>query len=262
MKLGMSSAAFYGRFETEEAAGHVAQFQLDACEVFVETPSEYDAAFGRLTRARLGGLPCTSVHPLGTQFEPQLFGRAARQVEDAFRLFTGVCEAGQALGAQYYVFHGPFGVHAPLRPEQIYRLPETFARMQEVAHRHGLTVLWENVHWCALRRPENVAALCELLPEIGFVLDLKQALRAGADPFDMLDAMGPRLRHLHVMDAAPDGSLCLPGQGTLDFPRLFGTLRARGFDGAVILEPYAAQAGDEAALRRSLAYLKGLMAPS
>jgi len=45
--------------------------------------------------------------PLGTQFEPQLFGRAARQSDDAFAMFANVCRAAESLGAAYYIFHGP-----------------------------------------------------------------------------------------------------------------------------------------------------------
>ena len=261
MRLGLTSAAFYGRFETEDCAAHLRTFPLETCEVFLETPSEYGGDFGRLVREKLGGLHCTTVHPLGTQFEQQLFGRSLRQVEDAFRLFTGVCDAGRALGAQYYVFHGPFGVHAPLKPERIHRLPETFRRMQEIAAARGMTVLWENVHWCALRGPEEVRTLIEMLPEISFVLDTKQAHRAGCRPEELLAAMGSRVRHVHALDIAADGSLCLPGEGSIDWPGLLAQLRSQGFDGSVILEPYDYLARDEAALRRSLSYLTGILQP-
>lgn len=259
MRLGLTSAAFYGRFETEDAAAHLRSFPLETCEVFLETPSEYCRAFGETVREKLNGLHCTTVHPLGTQFEQQLFGRSARQVEDAFRLFAGVCDAGQAIGAKYYVFHGPFGVHAPLKPEKIQRLPETYARMQETAAARGMTVLWENVHWCSCRGPEEVRTLKRLLPEVCFVLDTKQAMRAGYAPQQVLEAMGDRVRHVHVLDAAPDGSLCLPGEGTIDWRGLMAQLRAQGFDGSVILEPYDYLARDESALRRSLAFLDGCL---
>ena len=256
MKIGMSCAAFYGQCETEDAAARLRDFPVDTCEVFIQTPSEYCAEFGRVVREKLGGLHVTSVHPLGTQFEQQLFGRSPRQVEDAFRLFTGVCDAGRELGVQYYVFHGPFGVHAPLDPERIWRLPEVFARMQEIAHERGMTVLWENVHWCALRGPEEVRKVKRLLPEVQFVLDTKQAHRAGFRPEELLEAMGSRVRHIHTLDIAPDGGLCLPGEGTLDWRALLVQARAQGFDGSVILEPYEYLARDENALRRSLAVMR------
>ena len=83
MKLGLTSAAFYGRMETEDAAGFLTQLDIDCCEVFLETFSEYSADFAATVRRNLGNLPCVSVHPKGTQFEPDLFGQSARNRKDA-----------------------------------------------------------------------------------------------------------------------------------------------------------------------------------
>ena len=108
MKLGLTSAAFYGCMETEDAAAFLQAFGLDTCEVFLESHSEYTADFGQLVRGKLGALGCTSVHPKGTQFEPDLFGQSARQRDDALSIMRGVMDAGQVLGAKYYVFHGRY----------------------------------------------------------------------------------------------------------------------------------------------------------
>ena len=119
MKIGLSSAAYYGQLETDEAAAHIAELPLDTCEVFLETPSEYTTDFTFRMRYNMNNFPVTSVHPLGTQFEPQLFGRAARQSDDAFAMFANVCRAAESLGAAYYIFHGPFGVRGHLSPANI-----------------------------------------------------------------------------------------------------------------------------------------------
>jgi len=233
-------------------------FPAQSCEIFLQTPSEYNGQFGALVRERLGDLPCRSVHPKGTQFEQDLFGRSARQAEDAMSLFTGVCDAGQALGAKYYVFHGPFGVHAPLIPQNIHQLRPVMARMQAIAAAHGMEVLWENVHWCAMKNPQDVQAVREMLPEMGFVLDVKQAWHGGVDPFDMLEAMGDKLRHLHALDWTAQGELCLPGQGCMDWKELIRKLAQTGFDGDIMLEPYERHARDADSLRASLRMLRDL----
>ncbi|MFR2020957.1 MAG: hypothetical protein ACLS6G_10855 [Christensenellales bacterium] len=44
------------------------------CRGFLQTRSEYTRKFARLTRDRLDGLPCTSVHPFGTAFENEFSG--------------------------------------------------------------------------------------------------------------------------------------------------------------------------------------------
>lgn len=258
MRIGLSSAAFYGRGQTEDQAAMLRDYPVQCCEIFLQTPSEYSAAFGALVRERLGDLPCRSVHPKGTQFEQDLFGLSARQVSDSMRMFTSVCDAAQVLGARYYVFHGPFGVHAPMVPQRIHALQATMARMQEIAAERGMEVLWENVHWCALKNPEDVRAVREMLPEMGFVLDVKQAWHAGVDPLEMLQAMGKQLRHVHVLDWKEAGELCLPGQGCMDWKALFRSLADSGFDGDVMLEPYERHVRDAETLRRSLRMLQEL----
>lgn len=256
MRIGLSAAAFYGRMETEDQAAYLTQFAPDVCEIFLETHSEYSAAFGQTVKARLNGIPCVSVHAKGTQFEPDLFGQSPRQREDARRILCGVLDAGQALGAQWYVWHGPPALTGPIVPGRIRQLGERFPLLAQEARARSMEILWENVSWCALRKSEDVQALTEILPEIRFTLDIKQALRSGTDPFDMLRAMGRRIRHVHVMDWDDAGTLCLPGQGTVDFRRLMQELRAQDYDGSVIIEPYAAHAMDADALRRSLDFLR------
>ena len=259
MKLGLSSAAFYGRMETEEAAAHLRDFPIEVCEIFLESFSEYCRAFGKVAAAELGPVKCVSVHAKGTQFEPDLFSCSRRQQEDAMGIFSGICGAGQALGAKYYVLHGPGNARNAVPPESIHDLQGRFARMGSIARERGIEVLWENVSWCSLRTPAEVRRAGELLPGLGYVLDVKQAFRAGCEPMDMLRAMGGNVRHVHALDWTAEGKLCLPGQGVTDWPGLLRALRESGYDGAIILEPYSRQAMDEDALRRSLDYLRGCM---
>ena len=256
----MTSAAFYGHGETEDQAAMLADYPLDVCEVFLQTPSEYSAAFGALVKERLHGLPCVSAHPKGgTQYELDLFGRSRRQTEDAMALYERVCEAAEALGARYYVMHGPFSVSGRLRPGQIHELRERTLRLHAVAAAHGVEMLWENVGWCALRDPEDVREMTAILPEQRFVLDVKQAYRAGTTPYAMLEAMGDRVRHVHALDIDAGGRLCLPGEGVTDWWALMRQLRDTGYDGAVILEPYEWMARDPEALKRSLDILNHAM---
>lgn len=259
MKLGMSSAGFYGRMETEEEASFLRQFDLDVCEIFLQTRSEYSSDFGRVVKEHLQGLPCVSVHPKGTQFEPDLFGGSPRQRRDAMETLTHVLDAGQVLGASWYVFHGPSGARSPMTPERIANLPERFAAMQAAAQSRNVEILWENVNWCTLRDLACVQSALKLLPDLHFVLDVKQAYLGKVDPFDMLRQMEGRIRHVHLLDWDASGKLCLPGEGVVDFLRLFRELKKQGYDGALILEPYAAQTTDTEAVKRSVAFLRETM---
>lgn len=259
MQIGLSTASFYGRRETEESAAHLRNWPLDFVEVFLETFSEYRRTFGAVVRANLGAMPCRSVHVKGTQFEPDLFSASPRQQKDAMRLLEGAMQAAQVLGAEYYVFHGPGVMHHDIKPLNIGNVRERIPQILALCRKYGVQFLWENVSWCTMRTPEDVYSVREAFPQAGFVLDLKQALRSGQDAFAILRAMGDRLCHVHVMDWDENGKLCLPGEGTFDFYRLRKALEEIGYNGGILLEPYAQHTLDEDKVKKSLRYLRDVL---
>ena len=260
MKLGLSTAAFYGRFETEDAADHMQLFPLDTCEVFLETFSEYTPSFARLVREKLRNLRCTSVHPKGTGFEGELFAQSWRQRQDAETTFRRVLECAEILGASYYVFHGPGVVRGRMHPGQIREVRPVMRALFEEAEVHGVELLWENVSWRTLQTPEDVLELRDMFPDMGFVLDTKQANQSGVDPVDLAKVMGDALKHVHVLDWTGEGQLCLPGKGCMDWGRFLGALGSAGYSGAVILEPYGSMGREDEPLRESLDLLRRMIA--
>lgn len=256
MRLGLTTAAFYGRLETEDAAQKLRQFDVDCAEVFLETYSEYSALFGALVRERLGGIPATSVHPLGTVFENSLFGRSARQRMDAQRIFENVLEAMQALGAKVYVYHGRHSSKGTPLPPDFESYAPRIRELCDLAAAYGVRLCWENVWWCQLSTPQRVVQVREACPRVGFVLDVKQAMRAGFDAADFALAMSDRLCNVHVCDYDAQGKLCMPGKGVCDFSHLGDALRAAGYEGPVILEPYATLFKTDEEIVQSLSYLR------
>ena len=61
-----------------------------------------------------------------------------------------------------------------------------------------------------------------------------------------------------MLDWTADGKLCLPGRGVFDWQQFARVLREDGFDGAVILEPYAQLVESEQALLESIRFLRGV----
>lgn len=258
MRLGLSTAAFYGRWETEEAAAQIAKLPLDCAEVFLQSDSENTPKFGRLVRENLAGMPCTSVHPLGG-YENYMAGRPARQVRDAFDHFRRVLDAGAAMGAKTFVYHGR---NTPLLTPLPWNLNwniEALAPMCEEAAQRGMVIGWENVCWCQLTEPSRVLEAKMALPQVRFTLDIKQAMRAGCDPVTFVHAMGDRLCNVHVCDWHEDGTLCLPGEGCFDFDALMEALAEIGYDGPVIVEPYLKLIQSGEALLRSIAFMRDKM---
>ena len=256
MRLGLSTAAFYGRWETEEAASYIGTLPLDCAEVFLQTVSEWEPAFALDVRARLGGVACTSVHPLGTDFECGMFSRSARKRRDTMDMFRRVLDAGATLGAGMYVYHGRFNPREGLLSWNAQMNADVVGPMCEEAALRGMAIAWENVSWCQLTDEARVTEARRLLPQVRFTLDIKQALRAGRDPLKLARAMGDRLVNVHVCDRDAGGKLCLPGEGAFDFDALFALLGEMRYDGPVILEPYLQLIKNDDALERSIAFLR------
>ncbi len=259
MKVGLSTAAFYGRWETEEAAAEMAKLKLDCAEVFLQTQSEYTTDFGAKVRRNLGEIPCTSIHPLGTPFENALIARSPRQRQDARDVLRRVMDAGAALGAKIYVHHGRHSPRCEVLPWDMGRNTEMIAIIAEEGAPRGITASWENVCWCQLTTPQRVLEAKRLLPDVRFTLDIKQAMKAGCDPVEFVLAMGENLCNVHICDWNEAGKLCLPGEGAFDFVRFTCALRAVNYDGPVILEPYLALIESDEGLARSIAFIKDIM---
>ena len=254
MKIGVSTAAYYGRLETEDAAAHLASLDIPCCEVFLETYSEYTRDFGALVHSRLGKTRALSVHAKTQHFETDFMGQSARQRKDAFRMFDSFLQAGHALGAHIYVYHGPAAVRAGI--PDFSRWQEGIGQAIEMAQGYAIDFSWETVSWCHLNSPARVAQFRKMWPALHFVLDIKQVLQLGHRPVEYIDAMGDRLRHVHVLDRDANGNNRLPGEGCFDFAGLARDLRAHGYQGDVILEPYGSQVTSDDVLLRAVHHLE------
>ena len=259
-RIGISTAAFYGMLETEDAAEAISRVGCGCAEVFLQSESEYTPEFAREVKKRLGAVRCTSIHVTATQTENAFFARSVHQREDARRQLDRTLEAGAILGAERYVYHGrntPRLTALPFRPEENARVYEEMSR---AAAEHGMVIAWENVFWCQLTSPERVRIMRGLLPRARFTLDIKQAKWSGFDALAFVPAMGEALCNVHLCDWDADGHLCLPGQGVFDFRAFFRALDGAGYRGPLILEPYSSLLTGEEDLRQAAAYLSECLA--
>ena len=97
----------------------------------------------------------------------------------------------------------------------------------------------ENVTRCQSRSSAFIRDISSILgSEFAFVLDTKQAIRAGETPFAFLDAAGKSVVHIHISDSGELGD-CLPiGKGNFRFKPFFEKLNTLNPDASVILELY------------------------
>ena len=259
MKVGISTASLFLRKNNEEALPLFDAWGVPCAEVFLTSFCEYAPAFAHTLAAAKGGVEIHSVHVLNTQYEPQLYAEHPRVLEDANGWLREVLASANILGARNYTFHGIARLKRTFR-ENWQRFSAITAQIYETCRAAGVRLCYENVEWALYSRPGLFALLKKDCPDLGGVLDIKQARITGYDWREYLADMGESLATVHVSDVTAEGKMCLPGQGVFDFAELFARLRGIGFDGAVLIENYARDYDEPEELRRSFEYLADLAA--
>lgn len=259
MKVGISTASLFLHKNNEEALPLFDAWGVPCAEVFLTSFCEYAPAFAHTLAAAKGGVEIHSVHVLNTQYEPQLYAEHPRVLEDANGWLREVLASANILGARNYTFHGIARLKRTFR-ENWQRFSAITAQIYETCRAAGVRLCYENVEWALYNRPGLFALLKKDCPDLGGVLDIKQARITGYDWREYLADMGESLATVHVSDVTAEGKMCLPGQGVFDFAELFARLRDIGFDGAVLIENYARDYDEPDELRRAFEYLADLAA--
>ena len=138
-------------------------------------------------------------------------------------------------------------------------IDDELARAEEL----GVVILVEtHDDWSSARR---LSAVLERFDSawLGAVWDLHHPFRAGESARDVLEALGARIRLVHVKDARADGTLVPLGEGVVPVRECIELLSGAGYDGWWTVEwekrwhPELAE--PEEALPRELASLRGLL---
>lgn len=258
MRLGISTASFFNRVQTEGVFDILRQMRVDTTEVFLNTFSEYEKPFIDALVPRKGIVNVHSVHCLGTQFEPQLFNANARVRQDAETIFRKVCYAAYMLGAKFYTFHGPVRLKKKDYIFDYVRLGDRINQLVEISQSYGIKLSYENVHWTYGSTPEYFKQILKQCPNLYTTFDVKQAKQAGCDPIKFLDAMGDRISTIHLCDVTKDGT-ALPGQGTINFEKLFKEIEKRNINANILIEAYSRDYDDINELKQCFDYLNTLL---
>lgn len=237
MQAGVSTACMYPKL-LEESLYELAVNGIAHVELFINADCELRRPFVA-TMAELMerfGVTCRSVHPFAAPIEPMmLFSGYERRVSDMIDYYKHTFEAMQTLGAEIFVLHGNTA-HNPV-PTELYC--ERFARLADAAKPFGVTVAQENVVRCqsgSLRFLEEMKA--QMGADAHFVLDVKQAVRAGENPLLMLQKLGGNVVHVHISDHSEMGDCLQLGAGRFRIRNFLEVLHTQNPDCSVMLELY------------------------
>lgn len=235
MIAGVSTACLFPKF-LEESLYELLVNGVSCVEIFVNTHSELKKSFAHGAAAMLKRFDakCTALHPFTCEMEQLLFfSDYERRLTDALEYYKLYFRFMNIVGAEYFVFHSGKSV----KSKEFFC--ERYSRLYRLGKEFGVTVAVENVSRCQSGSSSFIKDIAAMLGnEFAFVLDTKQAIRVGENPFRFLDAAGTSTKHIHISDSGELGD-CLPiGKGRFDFGLFFDKLHKLTPDCSVILELY------------------------
>ena len=237
MNIGISTASFYP-LETELALEEIGKSGIKTAEVFFNAECELKNSFTDilLEIKENYGLYIPSVHPTMSLAESfMIFSAYERRFYESLDQYSRYSEIAAKLGAKYIIMHGgkPNGI---LEDEEYC---ERYMLLKNAALKNGVTVLQENV---ALHRAGNIEFLRSMRDILGndaeFCMDLKQAVRSGYAPIELISEFKDNIRHYHISDHSVESDCLLPLRGGFDFKSLFEFLKNDGYTGSFIIEVY------------------------
>lgn len=260
MNVGASTSCFYP-LKTEKAFSKVCKLGFKRAEVFFNTSSELEESFVNEIKkeADFYGVDILSIHPFSSALENMcIFGEYQRRYDDYISLYEKHFHAAAMLGARVVVIHGALDKRKILLPDEMYF--ERFSKLVELGKKEGVMVCQENVN----RFKSQHISFCKKMraalgDDFHMVFDVKQAIRAGYNPFDFLNEMKNEIVHVHLSDnLLPEQDCIAPGRGNFEFERLFKTLDDVNYQGGYVIEIYSRGLDVEKELSFSRDYFKGI----
>ncbi len=243
MKIGISTSCLYPMY-TEKAFEAIASHRIELTEIFFNANCELEPSFiNELCKIKdKYGITVSSIHPTMSLAESfMLFSNYDRRFTEGLDWFKRYGEIAAALGAEYVIMHGG----KPNGTMDDYGYFDKFAVVSDAVRQNGATLLQENVVHFRAGNLETLKNMSDYLGDnVGFCLDVKQSLRGGYSPYDVLKLLGSKIKHLHLSDSNGENDCMLPLTGNFDFKRFLNTAVDLGYMGNAVIELYRGAFGE------------------
>lgn len=251
----MSTASFFPKREVENTFDEIKKLDVRIVEVFLNSFCEYTRDFAYLLSEKAEGLTVHSIHSHITNYEPELFNSYDRVRIDAENILKMVLSTGNLLGAEYYTFHGP--IRLKNKPIDFCSFGARLEKIISICSLYNIKLCYENVAWAYYNYVGFFSDLLRYAPNTRATLDTKQAILSGCDISKIIKDMQGRIATVHLCDVK-NGKTCLPGNGDIDFYKLFSLLYEQGIQPPCLMEVYGEDYKSLDELKKSLDYLREL----
>ncbi len=258
MRIGVSTGCYFPRY-TIDALKSVAETGAKVAEIFFNTDSELDESYVTQLKkvADDNGIEIISVHPFTSAIETFMFwAKSDYKLRDSVKYYEKYFKACNILGAKYVVIHG---CHSSADYMPMEKYAENLNLLSKKAREYGVFISQENVVKFKCGYIENLKELIRYAEkDIKFVFDLKQAIRAQQNIYDIIDLMGDRISHIHLSDYDGKSNSLLPGQGDIDFIALFEHLSVKYKVDTALIEVYSENILPDYKVKNALDFLNNI----
>ena len=238
MKTGMSSACFYP-LETEKAVRKCGEMGFKNIEIFVNSYCELNGNIRNEIKSICDyyGMKVCSVHPFTSFAESFVFfGSYDRRIDDGIEFYKNYFDFATFIGAELINLHGAKTQYTVDNEEYF----ERYARLFEAGKAFGITVSQENVVDYRSQSPVFIKRMSDYLGEdFALTLDLKQCRRAGEKALDFIEAVGKKIKAVHISDYTNNKDCIAPFEGKEDFKSIINALYDNGYSGKYLIELYS-----------------------
>ncbi len=257
MSIGVSTACFYP-LETELALEEVGKMGIDTTEIFFNADCELKESFIDILEdiKEEYKINIVSVHPTMSLAESFVFfSNYERRFREGLNTYARYSEIAARLGAKYIIMHGgkPNGI---LSDEEYC---ERYFEINRETQKNGVTVLQENVVRFRACNKEFMQSMVDILGnDAHFCLDIKQSIRCGYSPLELIEEFSDNIRHYHISDHTVASDCMLPGNGGFDFKNFFDYTKSKGYKGSYITEVYKYAYKEYEEIAKSYNFLKNI----
>lgn len=255
MDIGVSTGCFYPE-KPKKSLIKVVESGAKVAEIFFNTDSELDENYVRDLQkiAYENKIKVISIHPYTSAIETfMFFSKNDYKLADSIKYYEKYFRACQILGAKYVVIHGCYMTADYMTMD---RYANNLNLLSKKAQEYGVYICQENVVRFKCGYIDNLIEFIKYADEnIKFVFDLKQSIRAGQNPYRIIDLMGKRISHIHISDCNTEENCLLPGKGDFDLKKLLEYAESRFDVNTALIEVYNENIDSMESLKNSLHFL-------
>ncbi len=257
MKIGVSTSCYYP-LETEKSLIEIGKAGIKDTEIFFNALCELEKPFCDELFAikEYYGINVLSLHPTMSLAESfMLYSAYKRRYDEAIEWYKRYAEIAASFGAKYIIMHGG----KPNRVLNDEEYIERFSEISRVVESHGAYLLQENVVKFRAGSLDFIKKFVSIYKgNGGLCLDIKQSIRGGYTPFDVIQTAGEKIKHVHISDSTDKADCLLPFNGDFDFAGFFNSLSAAGYKGDAVIEVYSDSYRDYSEIKESYNKITGI----